>query len=114
MCRALKTLSEIWFSCDVDNPGSATDGVGLLYGVVHSTTALAMGAAVLVFGTRGFVRLTPDTDELAEIRAGNVARAVVLAAVMIVLALLAEQGLETLLDALLPLPTLGRDLVAPS
>jgi len=86
----------------------------IVYALVHVTAALAVGAAVLVLGIRSFVRLTPGVDEVAEIRQGNVAGALVLAAMLVVLALLAQQGVETMLDALLPLPTLGRDMVAPA
>jgi uncharacterized membrane protein YjfL (UPF0719 family) len=85
----------------------------LVYAAIHVAAALALGAAVLVLGIRSFVKMTPDIDEVDEIRRGNVASALVLAASMVVLALLAQQGLETMLDALLPLPTLGRDMVAP-
>jgi len=92
-------------------------GVGwiFVYGVLHVALALGVGAGILVIGMRTFVRLTPEVDEIAEIRDGNVASALVLAAVMVVMALLAQQGVETILDGLLPLPTLGRDgPVAPS
>lgn len=86
-----------------------------LYAFVHVVAALGVGAGIVVIGTRTFVRLTPDVDEIAEIRGGNVASALVLASVLIVMALLAQQGMETLLDGLLPLPTLGRDaLLAPN
>ena len=86
-----------------------------VYAFAHLAAALGVGAIVLVVGIRSFVSLTPDIDEIAEIRGGNVASALVLAAVLIVLALLAQQGVETLLDGLLPLPRLGRDgLIAPS
>jgi hypothetical protein len=50
-------------------------------------------------------------DEIAEIRKGNVAPAIVLAAVMVVLALMTAPGLENALEGLLPLPELGRDEV---
>jgi uncharacterized membrane protein YjfL (UPF0719 family) len=85
----------------------------LLYAALHIAAALLMGTAVLVFGIRSFMRLTRGIDEVAQIREGNLASALVLAAVTVVLALLAQQGLQTMLDALLPLPALGRDLVAP-
>lgn len=86
-----------------------------LYAFVHVVAALGVGAGIVVIGTRAFVRLTPDVDEIAEIRDGNVASALVLASVLIVMALLAQQGMETLLDGLLPLPTLGRDaMLAPN
>ncbi len=86
-----------------------------VYAVAHVAAALGVGALILAVGTRAFVRLTPSVDEVAEIRSGNVASALVLAVVLVVMALLAQQGVATLLDGLLPLPTLGRDgLVAPS
>jgi len=85
------------------------------YGAAHVALALGVGVAILVIGMRTFVRLTPDVDEIAEIRDGNVASALVLASVIIVIALLAQQGVETILNGLLPLPTLGRSgIVAPS
>ncbi|MFK7898121.1 MAG: DUF350 domain-containing protein [Myxococcota bacterium] len=82
-----------------------------LYAAVHVVVALGAGAAIVVIGIRVFVRLTPEVDEISEIHDGNVASALVLASVLIVMALLAQQGMETLLDGLLPLPTLGRDLM---
>jgi len=87
----------------------------LVYGAGHVALALGVGAGILVVGMRTFVRLTPEVDEIAEIRDGNVASALVLAAVIIVIALLAQQGVATILDGLLPLPTLGRSsIVLPS
>jgi uncharacterized membrane protein YjfL (UPF0719 family) len=86
-----------------------------LYGIVHVTVSLAVGAAALAMGTWIFARLTRGVDEMAEVRRGNVGPSLVLGAVMVVMALMTAPGLETMLDGLLPLPTLGRDeLVAPS
>jgi len=86
----------------------------LAYAAAHVAAALGVAMGLLVVGARSFVRLTPEVDEIAEIRAGNVASALVLAAVLVALAMLAEQGVATMLDGLLPLPTLGRDgLIAP-
>ncbi len=85
-----------------------------VYAAAHVAAALGVGVILLVIGTRAFVRMTPDVDEIAEIRDGNLASALVLAAVLVALALLAQQGVETMLDGLLPLPRLGRDgMVAP-
>ncbi len=85
------------------------------YGFVHAALSLAVGAATLAIGTFLFSRLTRGVDELAQIRKGNVAPALVLGAVMVVIALVVAPGLETALDGLLPLPTLARDeVVAPS
>ncbi|MEE2900201.1 MAG: DUF350 domain-containing protein [Gemmatimonadota bacterium] len=86
-----------------------------VYATGHVAAALAVGSAIIALGVRTFNRLTPEVDEVTEIREGNVASALVLAAVLVVIALLAQQGVETMLDGLLPLPTLGRDtLIAPS
>ncbi len=85
-----------------------------VYGLIHVGVSLAVGAAVLGIGVVLFGRMTRGVDELAEIRKGNVAPALVLGAVMVVIALMAAPGLETALDGLLPLPTLARDeLVEP-
>ncbi len=85
------------------------------YGFVHSALSLAVGAAALAIGTFVFSRLTRGVDEIAQIRKGNIAPAIVLGTVMVVIALMAAPGLETALDGLLPLPTLARDeVVAPS
>lgn len=83
------------------------------YAIGHVVAALIVGVLIIVVGTRAFVRLTPNVDEIAEIRDGNVASALVLAIVLVVLAILVQQGVSTLLDGLLPLPVLGRDLLVP-
>jgi uncharacterized membrane protein YjfL (UPF0719 family) len=82
-----------------------------MYALLHVGTALVVGATVIAIGTRIFVRLTRDVDELAEIRKGNVAPALALAAVIVVMSLLAAPGLRSILDGLLPLPELPRDVV---
>jgi len=86
-----------------------------IYALVHVSFALAVGAAVVALGTLIFTYLTRGVDEIAEVRKGNIAPALVLAAVMVVMALMTAPGLQTALDGLLPLPTLGRDqVIAPS
>jgi uncharacterized membrane protein YjfL (UPF0719 family) len=85
------------------------------YGLAHVAVSLLVGTAALAIGAWIFVRLTRGVDELAEVRRGNVAPALVLGAVMVVMALVVAPGLQTMLDGLLPLPTLASDeLVAPS
>jgi uncharacterized membrane protein YjfL (UPF0719 family) len=86
-----------------------------VYALVHVTFALAVGAAVVALGTLLFAQLSRGVDEIAEVRKGNIAPALVLGAVMIVMAMMTAPGLQTALDGLLPLPTLGRDqVIAPS
>jgi uncharacterized membrane protein YjfL (UPF0719 family) len=86
-----------------------------LYGLVHAGVSLIAGVGALASGSWLYGKLTRGVDELAEVRKGNVAPALVLGAVMVVMALVTAPGLETALDGLLPLPTLARDEVsAPS
>lgn len=86
-----------------------------VYGLVHVSVSLVVGTFALATGGWIFARLTRGVDELAEVRKGNVAPALVLGAVMVVMALVVAPGLQTALDGLLPLPTLAADeLVAPS
>jgi uncharacterized membrane protein YjfL (UPF0719 family) len=82
------------------------------YAAIHLSVSIVVSAVVLALGTWVFTKLTRGVDEMAEIRKGNVAAAVVLAAVMVVLALMTAPGLQMALDGLLPLPELGRDQVA--
>jgi uncharacterized membrane protein YjfL (UPF0719 family) len=85
------------------------------YGLVHVSVSLVVGTFALAVGVWIFGHLTRGVDELAEVRKGNVAPALVLGAVMVVMALVVAPGLQTALDGLLPLPTLGADEVwAPS
>jgi uncharacterized membrane protein YjfL (UPF0719 family) len=78
------------------------------YAGIHVGLSVVVSACVLALGTFLFTKLTKGVDELSEIRKGNLAPAMVLAAVMVVMALMTAPGLRTALDGLLPLPTLGR------
>ena len=80
-----------------------------VYGLVHVGVSLVAAVMAIGAGTWLFGVLTRGVDELAEVRKGNVAPALVLGAVMIVMALMTAPGLQTALDGLLPLPTLARD-----
>jgi uncharacterized membrane protein YjfL (UPF0719 family) len=85
------------------------------YALVHVGVSLFAATGSLAIGTWFFNRLTRGIDEMAEVKKGNVAPALVLGAVLIVMALMTSPGLQSVLDGLLPLPTLGRDeAVAPS
>lgn len=90
-------------------PGMA--GRFAMYAFLHVGTALLVGAGVVALATFIFNRLTKDVDELVEVKRGNVAPALALGAVLIVMSLMAAPGLRTMLDGLLPLPELPRDIV---
>jgi uncharacterized membrane protein YjfL (UPF0719 family) len=83
----------------------------LIYGAIHVGVSLAVGAGAIAIGAALFVRLTRGVDELAEIRRGNAAPALMLGAVIVLIALMTAPGLQTTLDGLLPLPQLARDVV---
>ena len=84
-----------------------------IYGIMHVVTAFLVGLLVLVLGTLLFGWLTKGVDEMAEIRKGNLAPALVLGGVVVVLALITAPGLEMALNGLLPLPELPRDVMGP-
>ena len=89
--------------------------VFIVYGLAHVLTSFTVGLVVLVLGTFLFGWLTRGVDEMSEIRKGNVAPALVLGGVVVVLAMVTAPGLEMALEGLLPLPTLQRDeMIAPS
>lgn len=77
-----------------------------LFALMHVGLSLAVGSGVLALGALLFDRLTPGFDELAEVRRGNVATALLLAAILVVLALLTAPGLQAALDGLIPFPKL--------
>jgi uncharacterized membrane protein YjfL (UPF0719 family) len=86
-----------------------------IYGLAHAGISLLVGTFALAAGAWLFGRLTRGVDELAEVRKGNLAPALVLGAVMVVMALVTAPGLQTALDGMLPLPKLDRDeLQAPA
>lgn len=78
----------------------------VLFAVLHVVLSLGVGTAVLALGVLLFDRMTPGLDELAEVRRGNVALALVLAAILVVLALLTAPGLQAALNGLIPFPQL--------
>lgn len=78
----------------------------LLLGGLHIGLALALGSALLAMGVWLFNWLTPGIDEVAAVRAGKIAPALVLGAILITLALLAAPGLEAVLSGLIPYPQL--------
>lgn len=77
------------------------------YVLVQVVVALALGTATIGVGVRLFVAMTSHIDEMAEIQAGNLAVAIGLAAMIVVLAILVSPGVEGILDGLLPWPELG-------
>ena len=85
-----------------------------LFALLHVAVSLGVGTGVLGLGVLLFDRMTPGLDELAEVRRGNLACALLLSAILVVLALLTGPGLQAALDGLIPFPRLPADtFVAP-
>ncbi|MBZ4421021.1 DUF350 domain-containing protein [Myxococcus sp. RHSTA-1-4] len=78
----------------------------LAVAVLHVGLSLGVGVAVLAIGILLFDRMTPGIDELAEVRKGNVAAALILSAILVVLAMLTAPGLQAALNGLIPFPQL--------
>lgn len=74
--------------------------------LVHVGLSLGVGVAVLALGILMFDRMTPGIDELEEVRKGNLAAALILSAILLVLALLTAPGLQVALNGLIPFPQL--------
>jgi uncharacterized membrane protein YjfL (UPF0719 family) len=83
----------------------ASLGIILLQFVV----ALLLSLATLTLGTRLYMRLNRQTNELEEIANNNVAVAIVVSAITITLALMLAGGMETLLSAVIPAPPVLND-----
>ena len=77
-------------------------------GVLYVLLSFAGAAGAIATGTKIFLRLTRDIDELAELRRNNVAVAIVLAGFILVMGLFLSRGVESLLAALVPEPAFGR------
>lgn len=82
--------------------GSALRVLGL--GAVYVAGALGIGMASIAVGVRVFLRLTHGLDELAEVKANNVAVAISLGMVIVILGIFLAQGVGSLLSALIPYP----------
>jgi hypothetical protein len=89
-----------------DGSPAGAAGNFLIYAAMHVGIGLIGGVLVITVGMWLFNAMTARVDEVAEIRDGNVAAAVLLAGVLLVVAGFTAPGLKTLLDGLLPWPDL--------
>jgi uncharacterized membrane protein YjfL (UPF0719 family) len=68
------------------------------------TITLLLSMATLTLGTRLYMRLNRQTDELQEIANNNIAVSIVVSAITLTLAMLLAGGMETFLNAIIPSP----------
>ena len=85
--------------------------VTIALGFVQLVVGLIFAAASIYIGVRVFDRFTKGIDEMEELRRGNVAIGVLLAAVVVTVAIIVQSGVAGLTDATLGLGA-GRDLAA--
>ena len=90
-------------------------GIGLRTGaIVISLSLLFIGFAAVIsiaamaFSVRIFLRLPRRVEILAEIARNNIAIAITLGGVVIVMGLFLSQGIQSLLSAIIPDPAFGR------
>lgn len=63
-----------------------------------------MSLATLTLGTRLYMKINRETDEIEEITHNNIAVAMVVGAITVILALMLSSDMETFLNALVPAP----------
>jgi uncharacterized membrane protein YjfL (UPF0719 family) len=79
-------------------------------------TALIMFIQIILAGLISYIaiylainlytHLTKDIDEIAEIKNNNIAISIVLGVVIVAISFLMQQGIKSILDALIPFPTI--------
>jgi uncharacterized membrane protein YjfL (UPF0719 family) len=77
------------------------DLLAIIWGFVQLIIALALAVAAQYVGLSVLNKLTKDIDEWAELKKGNVAVALIMAAVVIAIAAVVSQGVASLLTAIL-------------
>jgi uncharacterized membrane protein YjfL (UPF0719 family) len=75
------------------------------YAVVHTALALGVGAVAITSAGILFDLATPNVDDFEEVHKGNVAIAIAIGSVILVLAIVLAPALSTLLDGILPSPS---------
>jgi hypothetical protein len=92
----------------VAEPGPGAVAALAARGVLYVLLFFAGAVGAIAAGTKVFLRLTGDIDELAELKRNNVAVAFVLAGFILVMWLFLARGGESLLTSLMPDPPFGR------
>ncbi|MDY0083703.1 MAG: DUF350 domain-containing protein [Ignavibacteriaceae bacterium] len=97
------------FTLTLRNPESTltkfleTAGIMLIQIIVASTIAFI----TIFIALSLYTYLTRDLDEIEEIKNNNIAVSIVLGVVIISISLLMQQGIKSILDALIPFPSVS-------
>jgi len=76
------------------------DLVGIVVGFVQLVLALALAVAMQYVGLSFLGRLTKGFDEWAELKKGNIAVGIVMAAIVIAIGAIVSQGVVSIIEAL--------------
>jgi uncharacterized membrane protein YjfL (UPF0719 family) len=81
--------------------------------VLQVLAALLIAVLALLAGLGIFSRLTRHLDQIAEIRKNNIAVAIVMAVTLVTFALFIEEGVASLLQAIVPAPPIQSESLRP-
>ena len=97
------------FSNTLRNPSAEVTTYAQTAGIMLLQIAVAgvIAFSSIYIAIKFYTWLTKDLDELSEIKNNNVAVSIVLGLVIISIALLMQQGIRTILDALIPFPQIS-------
>jgi uncharacterized membrane protein YjfL (UPF0719 family) len=76
------------------------DVIGIVVGFIQLILALALAVAMQYVGLSFLGRLTKGFDEWAELKKGNVAVGIVMAAIVVAIATIVSQGVVSIISAL--------------
>ncbi len=82
--------------------GFGTLFIGLLVALVQLVVGLILAIGSVYLGLRMFDKLTEGTDEMAELKKGNVAIAILLGAIIFSIANVVESGVSALTQSMVP------------
>ena len=97
------------FSMALRNPNATFISFLQMAGIMLVQIILAGCIAYIsiYFAINLYTHLTKDIDELGEIKNNNIAVSIVLGIVIISISLLMQQGIKSILDALIPFPSVS-------
>jgi uncharacterized membrane protein YjfL (UPF0719 family) len=91
--------------------GVTSEGHGIVklaaYAVGHLFFGFLLAVGCVQFAMKFFSRLNNDINEIEQIQKGNLAVAVIMGSVIVIVALFMEEGVSALTKSLIPQPELG-------
>jgi uncharacterized membrane protein YjfL (UPF0719 family) len=85
-----------------------TGAILLVSAILYAAIAAITSIGAIALSMKLFLRLTRDVDELTEISRNNVAVAITLGSVIIVLGLFLSHGVQSLLSSIIPDPVFAK------